>query len=83
MFIYGVGEIVVGTFSTFATALFLWPNGGLSKFVTLASAVYVVSRGANNVADAIEKEAGIERLKAEVEHSPPPPPPEPWPPSIR
>lgn len=80
-FVYGAGEIVFGGFSAFATALFLWPNGELSKFVTLASAVYVVSRGVNNVADAIEKETGIERLKAEVEHIPKPPT-EPWPPSI-
>lgn len=80
-FVYGVGEVVVGAFSAFATALFLWPNGELSKFVTLASAVYVVSRGVNNVADAIEREEGIERLKSTVEHTPPSPT-EPWPPSI-
>jgi hypothetical protein len=66
LFVYGIWEIVFGTFSAFQTALVLWPNGEIGKFVALASALYVVSRGAGNVSDAYQKEKQIERLKLEL-----------------
>jgi hypothetical protein len=55
LFVYGIGEIVFGTWSAFQTALLLWPNGETSKFVAIASALYVVSLGAGNVAGAFVK----------------------------
>ncbi|MBI2681400.1 MAG: hypothetical protein HYX25_10405 [Candidatus Solibacter usitatus] len=66
LFVYGVAEVVFGVFSAFQIALLLWPNGDPGKFVALASALYVVSRGAGNVADAVTKEMAIERLRVEV-----------------
>ena len=47
-------------------ALTLWPNGEVSKFVAMGSALYVISRGAGNVADAIKREIISDRFAFEV-----------------
>jgi hypothetical protein len=67
LFVYGVSEIVFGIFSAFEIGLALFPNRELSQFIALASAMYVVSRGAGNLLDALEKEIDFERLKLETE----------------
>jgi hypothetical protein len=64
LFVYGVWEIVFGTWSAFQSALALWPHGETAKFVALASSIYVVSRGAGNVQQAVEDEA--QRLKLDA-----------------
>jgi len=79
LFVYGIWEIVFGVFSAFQIGLLLFPPKEISKLVAFASALYVVSRGWNNVLDAFDKEVAIERLKVEVV---PGTPPEKWPPSI-
>jgi hypothetical protein len=65
-FMYSIAEISFGIFSAFQVARVLWPNGEIAKFVALASAIYVVSRGVGNLNEALAKEVEIERLKLEV-----------------
>jgi hypothetical protein len=65
LFVYGVWELVFGTWSAFQAALALWPNGETAKFVGLASSLYVVSRGAGNVQKAFEEEAQRINFKLE------------------
>ncbi len=79
LFTYSIWEVVFGAFSAFQLGLLLFPAVEMSKLVGLASALYVVSRGGGNLADALEKETEIERLKLEMVRGAPR---EPWPPSI-
>jgi hypothetical protein len=65
LFVYSIWEIVFGSLSAGLTAYVHWPNGETAKFVALGSALYVVSRGADNFTTAFQKEADIERLKLE------------------
>jgi hypothetical protein len=65
LLVYGTWEIVFGTFSSFQLGLVLFPAGDTSKFLALASALYVVSRGAGNVIDAMSKELA-ERITLKI-----------------
>jgi hypothetical protein len=66
LLLYGVFEVLFGALTTLQVGLTLWPNGETSKFVAIGSALYVISRGAGNVADAFKKEALLERLRLKV-----------------
>jgi multisubunit Na+/H+ antiporter MnhG subunit len=79
LFVYGIWEVVFGVFLAFEIGLVLFPKTDLSQFIGLASALYVISRGAGNVVNAVEDEVTFQRVKWEIEQGQTP---EPWPPSI-
>jgi hypothetical protein len=62
-FTYGITEVVFGLFSIAAITYFLWDKPELSKFVGIGSALYVVSRGMGNVADAAMAELKAKRIQ--------------------
>lgn len=65
-FVYGMTEVLFGVLSAFQIGLLLWPKPDSSKVLGIASALYVISRGSGNVAEAFAKEAAvIERVKVE------------------
>jgi hypothetical protein len=51
---YGVSEVVFGTLLCF-NVVYVAPKLDLSRFVSLGGAIYVVSRGFNNIADSENK----------------------------
>jgi hypothetical protein len=66
LFTYSIAEIAFALFTVFQISLHLWPEGRLSNFVALGSALYVVSRGFGNFWDAFTNETEIERLKVQL-----------------
>ena len=79
LFVYSIWEIVFGAFSAFQIGLLLFPAVEMSKLIGLASALYVISRGGGNLADALQKETEVERVKLKMVSGAPR---EPWPPSV-
>jgi len=56
LFVYGIWEVVFGTFCVVQTAILLWSGPKTAKLVAIASALYVVSRGAGNIYSAFDEE---------------------------
>ena len=65
-FTYGITEILFAVLSAFWITPTLWPDGELTKFIALGSALYVASRGVGNLGEAFSDEAKLERLKVTV-----------------
>jgi hypothetical protein len=66
LFTYSVIEIVFGTLSAAAIGRTMFGAVSVGSWLGVASALYVISRGFGNLADALLKEVGvIERVKLE------------------
>jgi hypothetical protein len=63
LFSYGACETLFATAAAFLIVMNFGPSGELSKYVALASSLYVLSRGIGNVLDAVHKASPAQLLK--------------------